>query len=255
MGGSLNKTLGWVLGLDLKIRNRVSAYTSPVRRSFWLWRFELRKLVQRFSVSKDELLTSSQVEIHFINLDHRVDRLKQVSKELSKLNLGSPKRFSAIYEVSGAVGCAKSHGYLTQSLGGSSSPALICEDDAEFLVSKKRLKEVIDEFLADRVLDVLCIANSTSGQPHRISERLAITNNTQTTSCYLVKPSALKLLSKSFLKSSRMLEAGFPANRYAADMLWKRLQNGRLIFAVPTVRLARQTSSYSDIQRRFTDYR
>ena len=57
------------------------------------------------SITADKLLD----HVFFINLEHRVDRLVMVKKELSKLKPNIGTRFNAIKAASGAIGCSMSH--------------------------------------------------------------------------------------------------------------------------------------------------
>ena len=45
----------------------------------------------------------------YINLDHRKDRNESIKKELSKIGIDNPHRFSAIKTQMGGVGCSLSH--------------------------------------------------------------------------------------------------------------------------------------------------
>jgi hypothetical protein len=46
---------------------------------------------------------------YYINLDHRTDRNESTIKELRKLGIHNPHRFSAIKKDNGAIGCYMSH--------------------------------------------------------------------------------------------------------------------------------------------------
>jgi GR25 family glycosyltransferase involved in LPS biosynthesis len=70
---------------------------------------------------------------HFINLEHRLDRLVHVKKELAKINV-SGTRFNAIKLAEGAVGCSMSHLKCLEQARQNGSPyVFICEDDIQFL--------------------------------------------------------------------------------------------------------------------------
>ena len=165
------------------------------------------------------------------------------------------ERWQASPDVNGALGCARSHASLMENfISEDLDFALVVEDDIDFLVPEWRLLEVIAEFLNNPTLDVLCLANSNQIPPRRISPTLSITCSTQTAAAYLLKRRAAKPLLKKFRNSVRLFGAGEPKRVAAIDQQWKAVQRGRLIFAVPHEKIARQRPSFSDIEGRTVDY-
>ena len=69
---------------------------------------------------------------HYINLEHRIDRLLHVKQELAKINvIGS--RFNAIKLANGAIGCSMSHLKCLEQAKQNGSPyVFVCEDDIQF---------------------------------------------------------------------------------------------------------------------------
>jgi glycosyl transferase family 25 len=131
---------------------------------------------------------------------------------------------------------------------------MVCEDDISFTASGDCLAQTVQDFLADSVMDVLCIGNNPQRTPIAWSDTLSLTSDTQTTSCYVVKRSAAKALTRNLQRGLSRLKRTGNASRYALDVYWKKLQGGRLIFCLPTERLAAQRPSFSDIQDVWVDY-
>ena len=101
-------------------------------------------------------------------------------------------------------------------------------------------------------LDVLCLAyNKRNGI--NISTRLEFTSDTQTTACYILKPHMITEMIEMANESITMLESGQENKRAAIDVIWKKLQK-KYVFVVPIQRVARQSASYSDIEKAHTDY-
>ena len=132
---------------------------------------------------------------------------------------------------------------------------MVCEDDVQFVAEGQATEKVIQEFLSHKGLDVLCLAYRLRGPRIVISRRLAIANNVQTTSCYILKRAALPLLLANFTESEQLLRSGVAMKTAALDIHWKKLQRKELVFAIPRIPLARQRPSFSDITKKFKDYR
>lgn len=201
---------------------------------------------------------SSRVVGGFINLASRPDRRLEVTRELARVGLASIVcRFEGIKDSNGALGCAKSHISLLEHLARESKDAVayfVCEDDLEFVAAREKIWIAIEEFLWHSPLDVFCIANHTLGSQVSFSENLNVANGIQTTAGYLVKIDSVERLLAAFRKSENLLKQGIDPELAAIDMVWKRLQKRQLLFCVPKTRLARQRASFSDIEKRVTDY-
>ncbi len=192
--------------------------------------------------------------VHFINLASRPDRLRETEDEFARMKLLRASRFEAVKEENGALGCALSHGRLLESIDEHQLVVMVCEDDIEFLVNPQELQGLLEEFVENPALDVLCLAFNLIAAAHAVSPLLAVTANTATTACYVVKRPALERLEKSFFESARLIQAGQPLGLAAADQHWKKLQRRGLIFAVPRKRAARQRASFSDIEGQEVSY-
>lgn len=204
----------------------------------------------RLAIRPDSL----SVPVYFINLKKRRDRLRETRKEFDKAGLRNWSRFEAISDENGALGCALSHFALMDGLRESESPFMVCEDDIEFLVGPEEIKATLQDFFDNPALDVLCLAYRLGSKPFPVSSLLAITTNTQTASCYVVKRRAAEKLRQSFAESIDLIRGGTPIGLSAIDQHWKKMQRRTLVFAIPLVRAAQQRPSFSDIERNDVSY-
>lgn len=236
------------------LRRSVVSLSRSVDRACLPLRFGVRKLSSIWATAPVSPLAAENLPVHFINLSSRRDRLRETQDELQRMELVQTSRFDAIKTDNGALGCALSHAGVLEGLKPGETAVMVCEDDIEFLVSPEELRALIQEFLENPVLDVLCVAFNVLAKGHPVSSRLAITSNTQTLACYVAKAPALGLLKDSFLESAELIKEGRPLGRVAADQHWKRLQRRTLIFAIPEMRVARQRPSFSDIEGQEVSY-
>jgi len=221
------------------------------RRIEW-WMLGPRYALRRLTLSRaNPAPVSSAVDsvpIRVINLESRADRLRETEAELATMGITQWSRFSAVKDSNGALGCALSHAQLMEQVQGLEPAVMVCEDDIEFLVSPEELRTLVSEFLTNPALDVLCLAFHLRLPPHVITSRLAITADTATAACYVVKTRALPMLRDSFVEATHLIRAGKPLGLVAIDRHWRKLQRRELVFAVPRERAVRQRPSYSDIE-------
>ncbi len=222
------------------------------------WALPLRLILRRLRPIRESryavAVSHATVPLRFINLASRADRFHQTVEEITRMGIPEWSRFEAVGSDNGALGCALSHARLLDGFDGPEPALMVCEDDIEFLVRPEELSDLLKEFLENAALDVLCLAYNLGSQPYLLSERLALTAETQTTACYVAKKHSLDLLKKSFFESARLIEQGKPLGLAAADQHWKKLQRRKLLFAVPRKRAARQRPSLSDIEGREVFY-
>lgn len=204
--------------------------------------------------SQNEPFGVARATVVYINLDHRKDRQKEFAGELSRLKIQNAVRISGVPTQHGGTGNALSHVIALSTLEGKKSELLmVCEDDAEFLVSRDELDAIVEEFARTPYLDVLCLGNASLERPIPVSERLAVANHIQTTSCYVVRESSAGPLAISAATATRRLLQGAPFSRAAVDRVWKREQQ-KLLFCVPRLPVVRQRPSFSDIEARQVAY-
>ncbi|MBI5345691.1 MAG: glycosyltransferase family 25 protein [Chlamydiae bacterium] len=89
-------------------------------------------------------------KVAYINLKHRKDRKRQILSELDKLKVEKDKivRIDAEYvPLNGHLGCALSHIKALELAEKSKfKNLLILEDDAEFIVDKKKADDYVESF-------------------------------------------------------------------------------------------------------------
>lgn len=192
--------------------------------------------------------------IVYINLASRPDRRLEIEEEFSRLRVRDFRRFEAIAKERGIVGCNLSHAAVLRGENHSEELVLVCEDDAQFLVSREKIDQIIESFVSQSWLDVLCLGNVVENKVVRVDQNFAISNNVQTTSCYVVRREHLALIASIFAKSARKLERGSPVWLNALDIAWKSVQRWRLVFAVPHEPTVIQRASFSDIEKKEVDY-
>lgn len=228
-----------------------------VKRTKWiliyLGRFFVSWVNGPKSRETNALYGLGRCEVLYINLRRRRDRRDLIERELGTVGVAEFRRIEAIEEELGILGCGRSH-QLALSKPTEKDCLMVCEDDLMFVSDRTTLNEIVQDFLERPELDVLCLANNTNSRPVAVSKSMAISNDIQTTACYLVKESGRQLLLDVFGESVEALLAGVDPKKAALDRMWKKLQNGLLIFAIPRVTLAVQRPGFSDIAREFVDY-
>lgn len=192
-----------------------------------------------------------ELEAWVINLSSRPDRIEGFTSSASGL-FEEIRRFDAIEEDIGQLGCAKSHSViLEQSISRSLPCVAIFEDDFRLKVSAEEVRGIVNEFLSLSFLDVLCIAHQTWGPSLRVSENLRVGFGVQTTAGYVVKARAMSQLLEVFRESIELIEAGAPPELNAIDVAWQSLQGKKALFCIPSREIANQAGGYSDIDRKW----
>lgn len=223
-------------------------------RITWQARYARRRRLSRLLSEHHPDYELSILPVFFINLDSRLDRRQEIEKELANAGFRNVTRFTAVEDSPGILGCSRSHRDLLTSLTDEQQPVMICEDDVEFLTEPEKIWELIRLFFKDPSLDVLCIANNPKSKPVPVGEKLSIVNDTRTTACYILKPGTRHSLIRVFEESVRLLEKGRSPRKFALDVVWRKVQQRGLIFAIPTEKVARQRPSFSDVEMRWVDY-
>jgi GR25 family glycosyltransferase involved in LPS biosynthesis len=193
---------------------------------------------------------------HFINLEHRLDRLVHVKKELAKIHVNGT-RFNAIKLANGAVGCSMSHLKCLEEAKQNGSPyVFVCEDDIQFLDPELFLKNLglFCESIKDN-WDVLIISGNICPPFQPVGDFCVKLINCQTTTGYIVQQHYYDTLIANYREGITKLLAD-PANKreYAIDMYWKHLQiRDRWYMIVPPTVV--QMEGFSDVEGRETNYK
>jgi GR25 family glycosyltransferase involved in LPS biosynthesis len=203
--------------------------------------------------------------VYFINLDHRKDRLEQITGVLHDLEVPPEKihRIPAVYEPTfGTLGCAKSHmNALEHFIHSGLQTCIILEDD--FLYEdKERFITSIDYVFKNNVeFDLIMFAYNHNGidwkpTSHTILRKISRVGTTS--GMMISKMFAPKLLENykegqeqliNFIKKYNRLHRDF-----IIDVYWQRIQPNSNWFAF-SPRLGYQRESYSDIEKTHTNYR
>jgi hypothetical protein len=193
---------------------------------------------------------------HFINLEHRVDRLHHVKNQLSKINVAGT-RFNAIKTSNGAIGCSMSHLKCLEMAKKSDAPfVFICEDDIQFLDAPLFLKQ-LETFCENIKLDwdVLIVSGNICPPFQQIGDYCVRLANCQTTTGYIVQNHYYDTLIANYREGIKMLLSN-PNNKreFAIDIYWKRLQgSGRWYMITPPTVV--QMEGFSDVEGRNTNYK
>lgn len=193
---------------------------------------------------------------HYINLEHRIDRLVHVKQELAKINVvGS--RFNAIKLANGAVGCSMSHLKCLEQAKQNGSPyVFVCEDDIQFLDPELFLKNLgLFCELIKSDWDVLIISGNICPPFQPIGDFCVKLINCQTTTGYIVQQHYYDTLIANYREGiTKLLSDPTNKREYAIDMYWKRLQaKDRWYMIVPPTVV--QMEGFSDVEGRETNYK
>ena len=193
---------------------------------------------------------------HYINLEHRMDRLVHVKNEMAKINVVG-NRFNAIKTTNGAIGCSMSHLKCLEMARQNKSPyVFVCEDDIQFLDPPLFLKNL--ETFCETIKndwDVLIISGNICPPFQSIGDFCVKLTNCQTTTGYIVQQHYYDTLIANYREGITKFLADPTNNReYAVDMYWKRLQtkDNWYMIVPPTVV---QMEGFSDIEKRQTNYK
>jgi GR25 family glycosyltransferase involved in LPS biosynthesis len=199
--------------------------------------------------------------VYYINLNHRKDRLENITNELNKTNINPNKikRISGIYMKDfGILGCAKSHCIALESFLKSppeNKYCIIFEDDFQFTQEQSVINKLINDVFNNlKSFDVLMLsANILNGQPTNY-EFLTKIIDAQTLSGYAVNRKFACILLNNYRESISLLEKeGHKYHPYCFDIYMKRLQPLTRWYSLnPTI--GKQIESYSDIENKVVSY-
>lgn len=168
----------------------------------------------------------------YINLDNRLDRKKQITKELSnKIPQNKVIRFSAIKHRFGHIGCTMSHiKVLEMAIKNNWKNILIIEDDAMFYKYDKGYNQLLKLITNDPNFDVITLGNVGAD----FDKKTGKLYKAQTTTAYIVNNHYYNTLLKNFKEGlMNLLETQYMEdqderheheNTYCIDQYWKRIQ-------------------------------
>ena len=195
--------------------------------------------------------------IFYINLDHRVDRRREIESELSGFNLPY-ERYTAIETPGfGILGCSNSHlGVLKLAKERGYKNVLIFEDDFQFKISKSEFEHQLDKLFSIPIQIDICMLGYALNRGEVSQEYPWITRvyDAQTMSGYLVNHSMYDKLIDLYEWAFPLLANTKEHWKYACDQVWKRLQSDAQWYCF-TERMGVQRPSYSDNSEHFEDYK
>jgi len=201
--------------------------------------------------------TISNIFGFYINLKSRTDRKMHVEHQLDLIGIrDNVKRFNAIHNVNGRIGCSLSHLKCIQMAKEQNMECvLIIEDDISFLLPDEFVKNV-NKFLSNsnNIWDVLLLAGNVL-PPFTTNDEVSIKiTHCQTTTGYIVKRHYYDTLISNIKEGIGKLMKN-PEHHYffAIDKYWINLQKQhRWMLLIPLTVV--QKPDYSDIEKKYTDY-
>lgn len=197
--------------------------------------------------SLPKIASLSDLAVSYISLEARDDRRAELLPEFSRMGLQHALHFVAIKRKNGALGCAESHHAILDGFRQSQRLLMVCEDDISFRLDSRQLLDVVRRFAEDRMLDVLQLDIRTRSKLHSYNEVFNLSNNSNSTGCYILKPHAVDVLRVYFEESITRLRKGQSDRKAAIDVVWTKAQQSKLIFATPIKRVVIHKSGHSDI--------
>tara|TARA_R110000824_G_scaffold205337_1_gene390171 strand:+ start:1828 stop:2445 length:618 start_codon:yes stop_codon:yes gene_type:complete len=122
----------------------------------------------------------------YINLDKREDRNSKAIRQLKKIGIENPNRFSAIQNNDGIIGCALSHISVIEKAMKDKLPYIcVFEDDID-IIEPKILKDKVDRLIdAQGGFDVLMLGGNNFGGK-KIGLDLIKVEKCYTTTSYII---------------------------------------------------------------------
>lgn len=189
---------------------------------------------------------SKQLNVVYINLDHRTDRRTEIENELDSMGL-KYQRFPAIKDANGAIGCCKSHlAVLKMARDHGYQNILVMEDDFHFLIDKPVFDSEMKK-LFQIPFDVCLLAYNTNDLYESHYPFLSKIINAQTTSGYIVQYHYYDTLISHWEYGLKMFQETGNEQMYTCDQSWKTLQERDTWYCF-TERMGIQRESFSDIQ-------
>ena len=186
----------------------------------------------------------------YINLDKRGDHNTKTIKQLMKLGITKPNRFSAIEHQHGIIGCALSHIKVIENAIGKELPYIcVFEDDID-IIEAHTLKSKVNH-LIDADFDVLMLAGNNFGGT-TISEDLHKVERCYTTGAYIIKQHYYETWLKK-LKQGVLLLVQSCDRVYSLDSFNHILQRQDKWYLLTPICII-QKSGYSNIENRKVDY-
>ena len=193
-------------------------------------------------------------KIVYINLEHRLDRKKQITKELDKLGCNY-MRLSAIKDKNGGLGCVRSHiKCLKYAKENNLKNILILEDDFVFTENRKMINKKLSEvfYKLNNNWDIIMLSGHGIEEITDINILNRITK-AQTASGYIVNNHYYDILLEIYRESEKHLSNNEDYKIWALDQNWKKLQEVDKWYIL-NPQIGKQKESYSDIEQEVVNY-
>jgi len=185
-------------------------------------------------------------KIYCINLDERMDRWVSAKNELEKNGIYNYKRFSAIKNEIGHLGCRDSHiEVIKDAKKNNYNKILILEDDFVFINDDKTLINNILTQLSDLDWELFYFGATVhlyDGKLTKVSENIVLTNFAYTTHSYAINSSTFDFIIDN-AKNHNIIDI------FYNDFIVK---NNKTYISNPMVCLQRE--SYSNVENKFSNY-
>lgn len=201
--------------------------------------------------------------VYYMNLDHRLDRRKEIEDELDKLGVPERKRvrIPGVYKPGfGILGCGLAHKKTIETfLASAHKNCLIFEDDFEFTLDMEYVHYILNAIFEEKVVfDCIMLAGCILRVEPTQYPFLQKVMDVHTASAYIITKEFAPVLLQSYTDSTKLLEdtyneTGEKMIEYHNDIWWKRYQPCSNWFIV-NPRMGEQRFSYSDNLQRDLKY-
>jgi len=203
-------------------------------------------------------LTTDNLFVAYINLEHRQDRRQEILRELAKMGWaeGAYREAATKHPVSAYLGVPDSHISCLEK-GVASGKPYICvfEDDFDFFMNPQMLKNAL-QLLPQYHFDVFLLDSGHENTKQTFTTNPLFLRVTQSvsTAAYLVHVSYVPKLIENF-KTGKHLLSLHPKEifKYCIDRYWSVLQR-QDTWLCYRERVGGQRVSYSDIAKEERDY-
>ena len=193
--------------------------------------------------------------VYYINLDHRLDRRKQIESELDKLQVPNEKRvrISGVNTPGfGILGCGLAHKKTIETfLASPHKTCLIFEDDFQFTADMDYVTFLLSAVFEQKIsFDCIMLAGCILKIESTEFPFLQKVFDVHTASGYIITKDFAPVLLESYTESTKLLEetykeTGVKTISYHNDIWWKRYQPYYNWFIL-NPRVGEQRESFSD---------
>lgn len=201
--------------------------------------------------------------VYYMNLDHRVDRRKEIEEELDKWGVPLEKRvrIPGVYKPGfGILGCGLAHKKSIETfLASPHKNCLILEDDFQFTEDIDYVNLLLNGVFEEKVpFDCIMLAGCILKVEDTPWPFLKKVYDVHTASAYLITKDFAPVLLESYTESTKLLEDTFVETAvknisYHNDIWWKRYQP-YYDWYILNPRIGEQRHSYSDNLQRDLKY-